>query len=116
LPKRVFNKSFAILSLLKNINNLSNKTMNNLSEERMQEIEETKKAVKKLNVDAVAQLLTDMQTDNHKIKTEQVSLKPIILKVTQDVTALRAEINTLKAMGARGNMGGTGSTVHKQGE
>jgi len=90
--------------------------MNDLSEEKKKEIEETKEGVQKLNVDAVAKVLTDIQDGNHKVKSEQVDLKRIITKVTQDLAALRAEINMLKAMGGRGTMGGTGSTVHKQGE
>ena len=89
--------------------------MSNLSEERMKEIEETRALVKKMNVDAVSQLLTDLQNDHHNIKTEQVDLKRILTNLTQDILELRAEINILKAMGFRGNMG-TGSTVHEKGE
>jgi chromosome segregation ATPase len=89
--------------------------MSNLSEERMKEIEETKELVKKMNVDAVSQLLTDLQDDHHNIKTEQVDLKRILTNLTQNIVELRAEINMLKAMGFRGSMG-TGSTVHKQDE
>jgi chromosome segregation ATPase len=89
--------------------------MSNLSEERMKEIEETKKAVKKMNVDAVSQLLTDLQNDHQNIKNEQVDLKRILTNLTQGLTELRAEINMLKAMGFRGNMG-TGSTVHAKDE
>ena len=87
--------------------------MSNLSEERMKEIEETRALVKKMNVDAVSQLLTDLQNDHHNIKTEQVDLKRILTNLTQDILELRAEINILKAMGFRGNMG-TGSTVHEK--
>ena len=89
--------------------------MSNLSEERMKEIEETRELVKKMNVDAVSQLLTDLQNDHHNIKTEQVDLKRILTNLTQDILELRAEINILKAMGFRGNMG-TGSTVHEKGQ
>jgi len=85
--------------------------MSNLSEERMKEIEETKEIVKTMNVNAVAQLLTDIQDDHQKIKNEQVDLKRILTNLTQGIAELRAEINMLKAMGFRGNMG-TGSTVH----
>ena len=89
--------------------------MSNLSEEKMEEINETKELVKKMNVDAVANVLINMQNDDYKVKSEQADLKHTISKVTQEITGLRAEINVLKAMGLRGNMG-TGSTVHKQGE
>lgn len=89
--------------------------MSNLSEERMKEIEETKELVKKMNVDAVSQLLTDLQDDHQGIKNEQVDLKRMVTNLTQGQTELRAEINMLKAMGFRGNMG-TGSTVHEKGE
>ena len=89
--------------------------MSNLSEERMKEIEETRALVKKMNVDAVSQLLTDLQDDHQGIKNEQVDLKRILTNLTQDIVELRAEINMLKAMGFRGNMG-TGSTVHEKGE
>ena len=89
--------------------------MSNLSEERMKEIEETKEVVKTMNVNAVAQLLTNIQDDNHKIKSEQIDLKRMVTNLTQGQTELRAEINMLKAMGFRGNMG-TGSTVHEKGE
>ncbi|MFT5352317.1 MAG: hypothetical protein ACI9GH_000164 [Candidatus Paceibacteria bacterium] len=87
--------------------------MSNLSGERMKEIEETKKKVQKMNVDAVSQLLIGIQDDNYKIKTEQADLMRMLTNLTQDLAALRAEINTLKAMGFRGNMG-TGSTVHEK--
>ena len=85
--------------------------MSNLSEERMKEIEETKELVKKMNVDAVSQLLTDLQDDHQGIKNEQIDLKRILTNLTQSAAELRAEINILKAMGFRGSMG-TGSTVH----
>jgi chromosome segregation ATPase len=88
--------------------------MSNLSEERMKEIEATKEIVKKMNVDAVSQLLTDLQDDHHNIKNEQVDLKRILTNLTQDILELKSEINILKAMGFRGNMG-TGSTVHEKG-
>ena len=88
--------------------------MSNLSG-NMRETNETKELVKKMNVDAVARLLTNMQDGNYKIKSEQGDLKHIVSKVTQDITGLRSEIHVLKAMGLRGNMG-TRSTVHKQGE
>jgi len=89
--------------------------MNNLSEERMKQTNETRELVKKMNVDAVAKVLTAMQDDNYKVKSEQADLKKIVSKVTQDIIGLRAEIHMLKATGLRGNMG-TRSTVHKQGE
>lgn len=85
--------------------------MSNLSEERMKEIEKTKEAVKKMNVDAVSQLLVDLQNDHKGIKDEQVDLKRMLTNLTQDIVEMRAEINMLKAMGFRGSMG-TGSTVH----
>jgi hypothetical protein len=89
--------------------------MNNVSEEKKKETNETKELVKKMNVDAVANVLITMQNDNYKVKSEFVDLKRIITKVTQDIAELRAEIHMLKAMGLRGNMG-TASTVHTQGE
>lgn len=85
--------------------------MSNLSEERMKEIEETRALVKKMNVDAVSQLLTDLQDDHQSIKSEQVDLKRMLTNLNQNIVELRAEINILKAMGFRGSMG-TGSTVH----
>ncbi len=85
--------------------------MSNLSEERMKEIEATRALVKKMNVDAVAQLLTDLQDEHKSTKDAQVDLKRILTNLTQDIVELRAEINILKAMGFRGNMG-TGSTAH----
>lgn len=85
--------------------------MSNVSEERLKEIEETRALVKKMNVDAVSQLLTDLQDDHKNIKDAQIDLKRILTNLTQDIVGLRAEINILKAMGFRGNMG-TGSTVH----
>ncbi|MEK7613458.1 MAG: hypothetical protein AAB439_01105 [Patescibacteria group bacterium] len=90
--------------------------MSDLSEEKMEESSETKELVKKMNVDAVANVLVNMQIDNYKIKSEQVDLHPIVSRVTQDIAGLRAEINVLKAMGGRGTIGGTGSTVHMKGE
>ena len=89
--------------------------MSNVSEERLKEIEETKEVVKKMNVDAVAQLLTDLQDDHQSIKNEQVDLKRMLTNLTQDILELRSEINILRAMGFRGSTG-TGSTVHAKGE
>jgi chromosome segregation ATPase len=85
--------------------------MSNVSEERFKEIEETRALVKKMNVDAVSQLLTDLQDDHKSIKDAQVDLKRILTNLTQDIVEMRAEINILKAMGFRGTMG-TGSTAH----
>lgn len=85
--------------------------MSNLSEDRMKEIEETRALVKKMNVDAVSQLLTDLQDDHKNIRDAQVDIKRMLTNLTQEIVELRAEINILKAMGFRGNMG-TGSTVH----
>ena len=69
-----------------------------------------------MNVDAVANVLIKMQNENYALRSEFVDLKRIITKVTQDKTELQAQLNILKAMGGRGIIGGTGSTVHKQGE
>jgi hypothetical protein len=77
----------------------------------MKEIEETRALVKKMNVDAVSQLLTDLQDDHKNIRDAQVDIKRMLTNLTQEIVELRAEINILKAMGFRGNMG-TGSTVH----
>lgn len=90
--------------------------MNDLSEKEIEENNETKDLVKKMNVDAVANILIKMQNDNHEVRSEFVDFKRMITKVTQDVAELRAQQNVLKAMGGRGIMGGTGSTVHTQGE
>jgi len=89
--------------------------MSNLSEERMKEIEETRELVRQMNVNAIAPLLTDLQDDHQDIKNEQVDLKRMMTNLNQEVLALRAEINMLKAMGFRGNTG-TGSTVHNKNE
>jgi len=89
--------------------------MSNVSEERMKEIEETKKLVRKMNVEAVAKLLTDLQEVHQNIKNEQVDLKRTLTNLTQEIQTLRAELNMLKAMGFRGNTG-TGSTVHAKDE
>lgn len=86
-----------------------------MSSERMEEIASIKEAVKKINVNAVAELLINIQDDNYKIKDEQVDLKRIITNLTQELTALRAEIEALKVIGYRANMG-TGSTVHTKDE
>lgn len=86
------------------------------SEEKREETNETKELVKKMNVDAVADLLIKMQDENYKVRSEFVDLKRMISKVTQDIAELRAQTNVLKAMGGRGILGGTGSTVHTQGE
>ena len=87
--------------------------MNNISKERMKEIEATKAAVKKMNVNAVAELLISVRDDNHKVKSEQQDLKRMVSNLTQELAGLRAEIATLKAIGYRGGMG-TGSTVHNK--
>lgn len=90
--------------------------MTDSSEEKMEETNETKELVKKMNVDAVANLLIKMQIDNYAVRSEFVDLKRMISKATQDIAELRSQLNVLKAMGGRGIIGGTGSTVHKQGE
>jgi chromosome segregation ATPase len=89
--------------------------MSTLSEERMKEMEETKEIIKKMNIEAVSQLLVDLQNVHQDIKNEQVDLKRTLTNLTQDIAELKAQINMLKAMGFRGNTG-TGSTVHIQGE
>ena len=71
-----------------------------------------KKVVKKMDVNAVTQLLTDIRNDSQEIKNEHIDLKRMLTNLTQGTLELRAEINMLKAMGFSGNMG-TGSTVHK---
>ena len=90
--------------------------MRNLSEKEIEESYETKELVKKMNIDAVANLLIKMQDENYKVRSEFVDLKRIISKATQNVTELRSQANVLKAVGARGIIGGTGSTVHSKGE
>ena len=89
--------------------------MNTVSAERLKELEAVKELVKERNIDAIAQLLTDLQDTHQEIKNEQVDLKRILTNLTQDIVELKAQINMLKAMGFRGNTG-TGSTVHAQGE
>lgn len=90
--------------------------MSNSSEEKMEEASETIELVKTMNVDVVANLLLKMQNENYKVRSEFIDLKRMITKVTQDIVELRSQLNVLKAMGGRGIIGGTGSTVHKQGE
>lgn len=90
--------------------------MDTEAEEKMEETNNTKELVKKMNVDAVANLLIKMQIENYAARSEFVDLKRIISKATQDVAELRSQANVLKAVGARGTIGGTGSTVHSQGE
>ena len=90
--------------------------MTDSSEETIEETNETKELVKKMNVDAVANVLIKMQNENYKVRSEFVDLKGMISRVTQDIAELRSQLNVLKAMGGRGIIGGTGSTVHKQGE
>ncbi len=83
---------------------------------RKEETNQTKELVKKMNVDAVANILLKMQSENYKVTSEHVSLKQMISRATQDIAGLRSQLNMLKALGGRGIIGGTGSTVHKQGE
>jgi hypothetical protein len=99
--------------------------MNTEPEKKIKEIEEkrknektneTKELVKKMNVDAVANILIKMQNENYALRSEFVDLKRMISKVTQDKAELQAQLNILKAMGGRGIIGGTGSTVHTQGK
>jgi hypothetical protein len=81
-----------------------------------EEASETKELVKKMNVDAVANILIRMQNENYALRSEFVNLKQMISKVTQDKIELQTQLNILKAMGGRGIMGGTGSTVHTSDE
>lgn len=83
---------------------------------RNEEVSETKELVKKMNVDAVANILIRMQNENYALRSEFVNLKQLISKVTQDKIELQTQLNILKAMGGRGIMGGTGSTVHTSNE
>ena len=90
--------------------------MSNISEKKIEKNNETKELVKKMNVDAVANILIKMQNENYALRSEFVELKRMISKVTQDKAELQAQLNILKAMGGRGIIGGTGSTVHTQGK
>jgi len=99
------------------MNTEAEKKIKKLEEKRKQEeTSETKELVKKMNVDAVANILIKMQNENYALRSEFVDLKRMISRVTQDKAELQAQLNILKAMGGRGIIGGTGSTVHKQGE
>ncbi len=88
--------------------------MNTVSEERLKEIEETKEVVRKMNVDAVANLLAKVQQDHHAVMADNVDLRRMVTDAKQELLNLRAEVNALKVMGFRGTMG-TGSTVHTKG-
>lgn len=90
--------------------------MTDSSEEKVEETNETKELLKKMNVDVVADVLIKMQNENYKIRSEFVDLKRMISTATQDIAGLQSQLNVLKAVGGRGIIGGTGSTVHKQGE
>jgi len=89
--------------------------MNTVSDDRMKEMEETKKVVEKMNVEAVADLLTKVQNKYHEVIADNVDMKRMVTDMKQENIVMRAEINALKTMGFRGNMG-TGSTVHNKGE
>lgn len=89
--------------------------MNSVSEERMKEMEDTKAVVKNMNVEAVAELLTKVQEKHHEVMADNVDMKRMVTDAKQEILVLRGEINALKAMGFRGNMG-TGSTVHNKDE
>lgn len=86
-----------------------------LSKEQMEEKAEFKKQLKGKNIEAVAQLLLDSREHNFKTQAELVDVKKMLTQANLDIATLKGEINALKAMGFRGNMG-TGSTVHKAGE
>jgi len=85
-------------------------------ENQAKEKEETKMAVRNVNVDALARIVTNIEQENNEIKSGNVKLRAMITKAMRDIEPLRAELIKLKAMGARGNLGGTGSTVHKKDE
>ena len=87
----------------------------NLSEERMEEMEEHKAVLKNKNLDAVASLLLEMRDQNKKVLEDNVDLRRMVTNATQRISELQGEIDALKVMGFRGNMG-TGSTVHNAGE
>lgn len=89
--------------------------MNTLSQERMEEMEATKEVVKTMNVNAVADLLIKVQEDHHKVLADNVDLRRMVTTNNQQMIEMRAELNMLKAMGFRGNLG-TGSTVHNANE
>ena len=85
--------------------------MTTVTKERMEEMEKAKEDVRKMNIEAVADLLVKMQDRYHEVLADNVDMKRMVTDVKQEVMALRGEINALKAMGFRGTMG-TGSTVH----
>lgn len=89
--------------------------MSNLTEEQMKELEEFKAEAKDKNVEAIAQILLDVRQKTEKVLNDNVDLRRMISQNNQEIATLRGEINALKAMGFRGNMG-TGSTVHAAGE
>ena len=82
----------------------------------MEETNDTKELVRQMNVDAVAKVLLDMKNYTFTVRSEQADITHMVSKITQDIAGLQAELNVLKAMGARGTIGGTGSTVHYKGE
>jgi hypothetical protein len=82
-----------------------------MTEERFKEIEGTKETVKKMNVDAVADLLIKVQNKNHELLSDNVDLRRVVTNNNQKLLELEGRINALQAMGFRGLMG-TGSTVH----
>ena len=81
----------------------------------MQEMQLVKEEVKNKNVDAIADLLVKMQNELQRIANENVDLKRMMTACTQKDLELQAQVNALKTMGFRGNLG-TGSTVHNKDE
>ena len=85
--------------------------MNTVTKERMEEMEKAKEDVRKMNIEAVADLLVKMQVRYHVVLADNVDMKRMVTDLKQEILVLKAEVNALKTMGFKGTMG-TGSTVH----
>ena len=70
--------------------------MDNEEYERDQRL---KARIKEKNVDAIAQILTDLQERLNEQSVELVDLKRTVTNTHADMAALRGEVNALKAMG-----------------
>lgn len=70
-----------------------------MDEEAYEQEQRLKERIREKNVDAIGQILVDLQDRFNELSTELVDLRRIVTNTHGDIAAVRAEFNALKAMG-----------------
>ena len=70
-----------------------------MKQEEYEREQRLKERIKEKNVDAVAQIMVDLQDRVNELSSELVDLKRIVTNTHGEMASIRAEFNALKAMG-----------------